>query len=132
MKSDNELPAFVLDNSEFALSNEYVNWINDVKKRFQRGQIKASIRVNDAMLEFYWSLGRGIVELQKKYGWGSGVIKQTSLDLKNSSVGLLICKSKDETTVKWSFKDINKPIGVAEYKLKEIVERTLNYIKINE
>jgi len=44
----------------------------------------------------------------------------------NSSIGLLICKSKDETTVKWSFKDINKPIGVAEYQLKEIVDRTLD------
>lgn len=35
----------------------------------------------------------------------------------NPTIGLLICKSKDDTIVEYSFKDINKPIGISEYKL---------------
>lgn len=44
----------------------------------------------------------------------------------NPSIGLLICKSKDDTVVKWSFEDINKPIGVSTYQLQEIVNQTIS------
>lgn len=44
----------------------------------------------------------------------------------NPSIGLLICKSKDDTVVKWSFKDINKPIGVSTYQLQQVVENTFS------
>lgn len=43
----------------------------------------------------------------------------------NPSIGLLICKSMDETIVKWSFQDINKPIGVSTYQLQEVVNNTV-------
>ena len=42
----------------------------------------------------------------------------------NPSIGLLICKSKDKTMVEWAFRGINTPIGVAEYQLQEIVDKT--------
>ncbi|MBR6774290.1 MAG: DUF1016 family protein [Bacteroidales bacterium] len=42
----------------------------------------------------------------------------------SSSIGLLICKSKDKTMVEWAFRGINTPIGVAEYQLQEIVDKT--------
>lgn len=87
MTSKNNTPTFVTGNADFIASNEYAQWISDIKSRFQRSQVKASIRVNDAMLDFYWSLGKGVVEMQKKHGWGSGVIKQASLDLKNAFPG---------------------------------------------
>ena len=39
----------------------------------------------------------------------------------NPTIGLLICKSKDDTVVEWSFRGMNQPIGVAEYQLKEFI-----------
>lgn len=33
----------------------------------------------------------------------------------NPSIGILICKSKNDTVVEYSLKDIHKPIGVSEY-----------------
>jgi predicted nuclease of restriction endonuclease-like (RecB) superfamily len=39
----------------------------------------------------------------------------------NPTIGLLICKSKDDTVVEYSFKDINKPIGISEYQLTKIL-----------
>lgn len=37
----------------------------------------------------------------------------------NPSIGLLLCKTKDKFTAEYALKDINKPIGVSEYKLLE-------------
>lgn len=38
----------------------------------------------------------------------------------NPSIGLLVCKSKDETVVKWAFQGIDRPLGVATYNIDEI------------
>lgn len=42
----------------------------------------------------------------------------------NQTIGLLICKSKDDTVVEWSFEGLERPIGVAEYEkeIKKMIE----------
>ena len=35
----------------------------------------------------------------------------------NPSIGILICKTKNNTVVEYTLKDINKPIGVSEYTI---------------
>ncbi len=37
----------------------------------------------------------------------------------NPSIGIIICKSKERTTVEFALKDVNKPIGVATYSLSQ-------------
>lgn len=37
------------------------------------------------------------------------------------TIGILICKSKDNTIVEYSLRNIEKPIGVSEFKLSEIL-----------
>lgn len=54
------------------------------------------------------------------------LLKQTD---DNPSVGLLICKSHDKTTVEWSFRGLDRPIGVATYQLQEVVDRTVAEIE---
>lgn len=39
----------------------------------------------------------------------------------NSTIGLLICSDKDETDVRWAFKGVNTPMGVASYENVRIV-----------
>lgn len=39
----------------------------------------------------------------------------------NPTIGLLICKSKDNTVVEWSFRGMTQPLGVAEYKLAKFL-----------
>ena len=44
-------------------------------------------------------------------------------EIDNPTIGLLICKSKNTTEVKWAFQGMNTPMGVASYdniKIKEI------------
>lgn len=43
----------------------------------------------------------------------------------NPTIGLLICKSKDNTVVEWSFRGMTQPLGVAEYKLAQRLNEML-------
>lgn len=62
----------------------YVQWMADIKQRFRQSQLKASVRVNTAMLEFYWSVGRDLVALRAEERWGAGVVKQFALDMRQT------------------------------------------------
>jgi len=39
----------------------------------------------------------------------------------NPSIGILLCKERDKLTAEYALRDINKPIGVGEYKLSDFV-----------
>lgn len=71
-----------MDKSINILDQDYSLWIQDLSKRYRRSQVKASIKVNDEMLKFYWSLGRDIVAMQAESRWGSKFFKNLSKDLK--------------------------------------------------
>ena len=62
-------------------TTEYKEFIQKIKEKARQAQIKASVRVNRTLLEFYWELGADIVEKQKTARWVSGFLKQISYDL---------------------------------------------------
>lgn len=66
-----------------AITEEYSHWIVDLKKRYKQAQIRASVKVNNELLQFYWSFGQDIVKLQADSVWGSGFLKRLSLDLQH-------------------------------------------------
>ena len=41
----------------------------------------------------------------------------------NPTIGLLICKSKDQTKVEWAFDGIQNPMGVATYQGVKLVDK---------
>lgn len=43
-----------------------------------------------------------------------GILKK---DADNPSIGLLLCKSKNDLVAEYALKDMSKPIGVSEYKV---------------
>jgi predicted nuclease of restriction endonuclease-like (RecB) superfamily len=63
------------------VTQEYRNWLRELKQQFRQAQIKASVKVNSTLLEFYWKLGADIVDKQKSTTWGSGFLDQLSRDL---------------------------------------------------
>ena len=67
------------------LNNEaYRNFFMDLKKQIQQARVKAMISVNSELVKLYWTIGKGILKRQKEQKWGSKMIDQLSLDLKNS------------------------------------------------
>ncbi len=61
-------------------NTEYKNWLNELKSKIKSVQIKAVIAVNSVLIEFYWELGKMIVE--KQTHWGSQFLETLSKDLK--------------------------------------------------
>ena len=55
--------------------------LKNLKFKFQQAHIKAAVKVNTSLLEFYWELGNDIVGKQKNTKWGSGFLQQLSRDL---------------------------------------------------
>lgn len=43
----------------------------------------------------------------------------------NPSIGIMLCKERDKLTAEYALRDINKPIGVSEYKLSDFVPKEL-------
>ncbi|MBP2698186.1 PDDEXK nuclease domain-containing protein [Pseudomonas aeruginosa] len=43
----------------------------------------------------------------------------------NSSLGLLLCKNRDKVVAEYALRDMNKPIGVAEYQLVQALPKEL-------
>lgn len=76
-------PTFTTSNN-FVGNDNYKDWLNDIKQRLKSSQAKAAFKVNSLLLEFYWSLGRDLVAMKAEQQWGSGVVEQLSLDLKDA------------------------------------------------
>ncbi len=60
---------------------EYVEWVKHLKKKFKEVQIKAAVKVNNELLNFYWDLGKEIVKKQKETKWGDKFLEKLSKDL---------------------------------------------------
>jgi predicted nuclease of restriction endonuclease-like (RecB) superfamily len=63
------------------MDEEYRNWIQELGNRYRTSQIKASIRVNNEMLMYYWSVGKDISERHANSKWGNKFFKNMSMDL---------------------------------------------------
>ena len=65
------------------LDKEYLQWVQDLCKRYRQSQIKAAAKVNQEMLRFYWELGRDIVLRQEENCYGSKFYTKLSKDLRH-------------------------------------------------
>lgn len=63
-------------------SVEYKSWVNELKKRYKRAQIKASVAVNAELLEYYWQLGEDIERKSFANIYGTSFFEKLSEDLK--------------------------------------------------
>lgn len=85
-KKENNKPAFVKRDS-IVSGKEYARLLGVLKERFKKSQIKASVKVNTVMLEYYWEMGRDISRLHESAKWGSAFFDCLSLDLKTEFPG---------------------------------------------
>ena len=49
----------------------------------------------------------------------SAVDGELKSDLDNPTLGLLLCKRKDKVVAEYALQDINKPIGISEYRVSD-------------
>lgn len=76
--------AIVVHSHDVYLDTEYRDWLQDVKNRYRNAQIKAAVKVNSEQLLFNWQMGHDLVTLRAEEKWGTGIVEQISLDLKDA------------------------------------------------
>lgn len=68
-------------NNSLTIDEDYSIWLKYLKNKVRLVQIKAAVKVNSELLQFYWELGADIVEKQATAKWGDGFISKLSHDL---------------------------------------------------
>ena len=68
--------------------SRYLHFVRDIKNRIREAQYQALRAVNKELIRLYWDIGRMIVEMQKKYGWGKAVVATLAKDLQTEFPGM--------------------------------------------
>jgi predicted nuclease of restriction endonuclease-like (RecB) superfamily len=104
-------------------------------------QYKIEISENDYYIDmlFYHLELRAYVVIELKSGkfkpeyagklnfYLSAVDSQLKKEIDNPTIGILLCKSKDKIEAEYALRDINKPMGISEYKLTEAIPENIKY-----
>lgn len=72
-----------MPSETFQISPSYKDWLSEIKSKVRSSQIKAALAVNAALIDFYWELGKMIVDKLAQEKWGNKVIEQLAKDLKS-------------------------------------------------
>lgn len=65
------------------LDKDYLQWVKELCKRYRKSQIKAAVKVNNVVLQFYWELGRDICNKAAENIYGSKFYATLSRDLRH-------------------------------------------------
>ncbi len=66
------------------LDPNYRDFINDMKTRLSTAQIQAALASNQALIQFYWQVGRELSEKQSSFKWGEKLLDQFSHDMRQA------------------------------------------------
>jgi len=64
-------------------TQEYGNFIKEVKQRIYNSQYEALKILNRALIELYWAIGKDIYIQQKEKAWGKSIVEILSNELQN-------------------------------------------------
>lgn len=132
------------DALERAIEDELVRNITKFLLELGKGfaflgrQFKIEISDNDYFIDllFYHLELRSYVVIELKAGkfkpedagklnfYLSAVDSQLKKPEDNKSIGILLCKKKDKIEAEYALRDINKPMGISEYKLTDAIPET--------
>jgi len=62
--------------------SNYASVLSELKERIKNARVRAALSVNKELLQTYWEIGKTIAQQEKAEGWGAGIIKSLSRDLR--------------------------------------------------
>ena len=71
-----------MTDNNLQLTDDYKNWLTELKNRIKHAQQKAMLAVNKELVLLYWQIGHEILIRQERSGWGAKIVNQLSADLK--------------------------------------------------
>jgi hypothetical protein len=138
-------------NQEISQSADFAQWVKELKVKIHSARNKLAFSINSQILELYWEIGRDIAEKQRNSGWGSGFVAKTAEELRHEfpeingfsrrNVYAILQWHKFYSVryefvphrvaqipwghnlfdVEYALRDINKPIGISEYRLTDAI-----------
>lgn len=72
---------FPVAESIHDMPKEYVSWVASVIDDVRNQRIRTALKVSNDMICMYWRIGRSILDMQNREGWGTRVIDRLSCDL---------------------------------------------------
>ena len=66
------------------MSDDYLNFIEEIKNEIQNQRISVVLNANSSMICLYWKIGKAILQKQEEEGWGAKVIDRMAKDLKEA------------------------------------------------
>ena len=129
---------------ENELTKNITNFLLELGKGFAfvGRQYKIEISDNDYFIDllFYHLDLRCYVVVELKTGrfkpeyagklnfYLSAVDTQLKTEADNQTIGILLCRKKDKIEAEYALRDLNKPMGISQYKLSDVIPEN---IKIN-
>ncbi|MDR0604104.1 MAG: PDDEXK nuclease domain-containing protein [Bacteroidales bacterium] len=65
------------------IDKDYLKWLSEIKGKIRSAQIRTALAANSALIEFYYDMGRMIVEKQSQTAWGDKIVERLSKDLQS-------------------------------------------------
>ena len=93
------------------INDEYRQWVLEVCSRFRSSQIKAAVSVNSVLMEFYWRLGRDIIDMNLEKKYGTGTMSFISQDLQRNLPGVKGLSQKNLYYIKSFYNTYNQLFG---------------------
>jgi len=129
------------DALEKAVEDELVKHITEFLLELGKGfafvgsQYKIEISEKDYFIDllFYHLELRSFIVIDLKSGkfkpeyagklnfYLSAIDSQLKKSFDNQSIGIILCKKKDKIEAEYALRDINKPMGISEYRLNDII-----------
>lgn len=67
--------------------NEYGAFLHELIDKIQKARLEAFRSVNKVGIRVYWEIGQGIVERQRRLGWGHKIVERLAGDLRRKFPG---------------------------------------------
>jgi predicted nuclease of restriction endonuclease-like (RecB) superfamily len=66
----------------------YTTLLDEIKERVRTARLRAAVAVNQELVLLYWSIGRDILDRQRRHGWGAKVVDRLAADLRREFPGV--------------------------------------------
>ena len=70
------------------LDKSYLDFIAEIKNQIKSAQYRALQKVNKEQIGLYWNIGKTIIERQKEFGWGKGIVEILAQELQKELIGI--------------------------------------------
>ena len=95
-----------------------------VQKTLENGWSRAML-LNFLDVNLYKSQGKAITNTSQVGTYVVAVNHQLKTDMDNPTIGLIICKTKDNVVAEYSLEASSVPIGISEYQLSKVLPKEI-------